>query len=503
MSTKINVRSPFYLNLTEPVEPLPTFSCSVAFPNQPSSGNISVDNQGIVTLPDPDFGSIFSYTSSAGDFSNGKFAAVNTDTVRTVVLTLNIPLGFTNTSDLYFTCTQTATQPGNTSSVVQPTVCSGGPTTQGSIPAQNINSDGATVSIDLNGFFNNETTYDASNNNPLLITTALSGSTLTLTSNNLGGTATVYAIARDGSYPATCEAVQSITINITKIGATTWSCTSPANPAVQGGSIAANGTITEPQSAAPISGISLSSGGALITSVSANTGANSQNVTLFFKLTVPPGYTNAGSIVFCEKVLVQAGTTPKSYTCGIAALTGQVMSAGGAIELGNAEEGGIVKSFTPPNPPIDVVSTNTARTIEFQVEIPTGFNNAGNTINCSKEVIQPANITVCSSATNSFFITTGKSKISDFCNTTFATPNEIKSPATTIPQLLGQQICKNGNAFVGNNLIYGVTTASVGSGIGFGVGDFYAIQVDNNGICLEVLVGNCQAAGGDGITLAV
>ena len=80
------------------------------------------------------------------------------------------------------------------------------------------------------------------------------------------------------------------------------------------------------------------------------------------------------------------------------------MSAGGAIELGNAEEGGIVKSFTPPNPPIDVVSTNTARNIEFQVEIPTGFNNAGNTINCSKEVIQPANITVCSSATNSFFI---------------------------------------------------------------------------------------------------
>ena len=503
MSTKINVRSPFYLNLTEPVEPLPTFSCSVAFPNQPSSGNISVDNQGIVTLPDPDFGLIFSYTSSAGDFSNGKFAAVNTDTVRTVVLTLNIPLGFTNTSDLFFTCTQTATQPGNTSSVVQPTVCSGGPTNQGSIPAQNINSDGATVSIDLNGFFNNETTYHVSNNDPLLITTALSGSTLTLTSNNLGGTAIVYAIARDGSYPATCEAVQTITVNITKIGATTWSCTSPANPAVQGGSIAANGTITEPKSAAPISGISLSSGGALITSVSANTGANSQDITLFFKLTVPPGYTNAGNIVFCEKVLVQAGTTPPTYTCGIAALTGQVMSAGGAIELGNAQEGGIVKSFTPPNPPIDVVSTNTARTIEFQVQIPTGYNNAGNTINCPKEVTQPANLTVCSSALHSFFITSGKSQLQDFCGTVYATPNEIKAAATQIPSLLGKQICKDGNAFIGNNLIYGITFNSVGAGIGTQGSDFYAIQVDNNGICFEVLVGNCGGNNGSGLILAV
>ena len=30
MSTKINVRSPFYLNLTEPVKPEPLFTCDVA-----------------------------------------------------------------------------------------------------------------------------------------------------------------------------------------------------------------------------------------------------------------------------------------------------------------------------------------------------------------------------------------------------------------------------------------------------------------------------------------
>ena len=30
MSTKINVRSPFYLNLTEPTAPTPLFTCDVA-----------------------------------------------------------------------------------------------------------------------------------------------------------------------------------------------------------------------------------------------------------------------------------------------------------------------------------------------------------------------------------------------------------------------------------------------------------------------------------------
>ena len=86
MSTKINVRSPFYINITEPTEP--TIELTTALIN---AQGFAVDEYGNITLPVLDFGTITSYTSSAGDFSNGKFAAVGTDTSRTVVFTILVP----------------------------------------------------------------------------------------------------------------------------------------------------------------------------------------------------------------------------------------------------------------------------------------------------------------------------------------------------------------------------------------------------------------------------
>ena len=97
MSTKINVRSPFYLHLTEPTVPLPTYDCTTA-----NLIGFSVDNQGVVTLPNADYGIVHSYTSTAGDFADGKFATVSSDTVRTIDVTIRIPSGFTNTEDVYF-----------------------------------------------------------------------------------------------------------------------------------------------------------------------------------------------------------------------------------------------------------------------------------------------------------------------------------------------------------------------------------------------------------------
>ena len=315
MSTKINVRSPFYLNLTEPTLVLPLYDCAKAYLT-----GFSIDNQGIITEPSPAYGTIYSYTSSDADFSNGKFAVETNDTSRTVDFTLTIPANFSNSADLYHLCSLTYIQPG-TSGTIAP--CSGGPATSGSIPSQTLDSGGATVDIDLSGYFTGETTYQVTNNNPLLITTALSGSTLTLTSNSQAGSATVYALARDASYPTTCEAVQSISITINATGVT-WSCTNPVT-ALQGGSIAQDGTITRPTSAAFIQGVSLTDGGALISpeTVSPNTGSTAQDVTLYFKMTVPVGYDNAGASIYCEKILSQAGTTLPTFTCAIASLTGQ------------------------------------------------------------------------------------------------------------------------------------------------------------------------------------
>ena len=70
--TKINVRSPFYLHLTEPSPPTPAFDCTTA-----NLTGFAVDNQGIITLPSPDRGVIDSISSDDGDFSNNKFTNTN------------------------------------------------------------------------------------------------------------------------------------------------------------------------------------------------------------------------------------------------------------------------------------------------------------------------------------------------------------------------------------------------------------------------------------------
>jgi len=490
MSTKINVRSPFYLHLDEPTVPLPEYNCNVA-----NLTGFSIDNQGVITLPTPSRGSIYSYTSTDADFANNKFAVETNDTSRTVVFTLNIPAGlYSNSSDLYYECLLTTTQAG-TGGTAAP--CTPSVTTSGSIPSQTIDIDGDTVDIDLSGYFTGETTYAVSNNDPLLTTTALSGSTLTITSNAIGGSTTIYALGRDASYPTTCEAVQPISVTVD--AAVAFTC-SPSP--LSGGSIAADGTITRPQSSAIIQGVSLTDGGALLSpeEVSANTGSSAQDVDLFFKLLVPAGYTNSGSSVYCPKTLSQAGTAPLVFDCDLASLTGQKIAKDGSISLGTAALG-TVNSFTAPDPPLGTVTTNTTRIITFQVEIPSGYANAGTEIDCPKEVIQPATTSICGN--NQFYISTGKNNVIDFCDATYATSTLITSTASTITGLMGSQICSSGNAFNGKSLYYAVMTGYIISAAGVGVGDFYAIQIDSAGIVLSVEVGNCQGGGGSGTTIVL
>ncbi len=85
MSTKLNARSPFYLNLTEPTQSVPTFDCTTAKGGS-TARNFAINDQGIITLPDLDYGTILSYTSSAGDFANNKFATVAVATARTTAV---------------------------------------------------------------------------------------------------------------------------------------------------------------------------------------------------------------------------------------------------------------------------------------------------------------------------------------------------------------------------------------------------------------------------------
>lgn len=374
MSTKINTRSPFYLDITEPTPPLVEFTCSVA-----NASGLSIDQAGIITMPSLAYGDIDSYTSSDSGFSGGKYATVSTDTLRTIVFTILIPDGFSNTDDRYINCTLTATQPE--------LVCSGGVTATGSIPNQTINANGNSVNIDLSSYFTQGvlpiSEYKITNPYPNFIQSSVSGSTLTLTTLDIGGTETINIEATDGD-ELTCDATQNITITVNNLPA--FDCTT-AN--LTGGSIAQDGTITDPLTRGTIEAKSLTSGGAHITSVPANTGSTAQNVTLFFDITVPTGYSNEGVEIICSKTFVQqAPVTLPTFDCDTAALSGQAIYTSGSVLKGNITVG-TIESFTPIS--FDEVTSITPRDITFKVRVPlTGYSNNNALIDCVKTISQPA-----------------------------------------------------------------------------------------------------------------
>jgi len=376
MSTKINVRSPFYLEIEEPSVPSVALTCDLV-----NLKGLQVDQQGIITLPTLDYGDIDSFTSTDSDFSDNKFATVSTATARTVSFKILIPQNFSNyETGAFITCDAQTTQPEVT--------CTGGVTTNGTIPNQTIAANGNSVTIDLSSYFTQGTDpisgYSIDNIFPNVIQSSISGSTLTLTSQNIGGTYTINVEATD-SDPLTCDAVQPIQITVDSLPA--FDCTT-AN--LRGGEVAQDGTITDPLSTGEITAKSLTSGGAHITSVSANTGGSAQDVTLFFDITVPDGYTNAGDTFICSKTFEQqAPTTLPEFTCDIAGLTGQSIYQSGSILRGTTAEGSI-DSFSPNG--FDVVFTETPRTVTFQITPPaSGYSNSGGAnISCDVALTQPA-----------------------------------------------------------------------------------------------------------------
>ena len=483
MSTKINVRSPYFLAYSEPTIPTPVFDCFIANPR-----NFSINQQGILTLPTLDYGTITAVDTE-------KFATVTSPTSRTVTLTIQIPIGFSNTeTDGFITCDVSATQPA----FVAGTTCTQNVTTSGSIPAQTITVGGNSVTVDLSSYFTGGTIagYNIINFHTNLVTAGINSNTLTLTSNQIGGTKTIYIEAFE-SASGTCTAVQSISVTVNGLSAA-FDCTA-ANLANGGGSIAQDGTITDPVSIAEITAKSLTSGGAHITSVSANTGGSAQDVTLFFDLTAPAGYTNAGATVICSKTFSQQATsTLPAFTCDIANLTEQGISTRGDIHIGKTQLG-TIQDFTPIS--FAEVTTATDRSVDFTVLIPSGYSNTGDgsqTLTCTKTITQPSSLGVCGS--NSYFISSGKASPTDFCDGTFPTTTAIVSTASNRETGKGKTVCKQGTAFAGGNLYYAVSTSSINAGAGIGVGSYIVWLIDNNGVITNVAIANCDIGGSGSFT---
>ena len=378
--SKINARRPFYINYSTPTAPTVAFDCTVA-----NLTGFAVDQEGIVTEPNVERGVFKSFTSSAGDFANGKFATVSTDTLRTISVVIQIPTGFSNSSSGTFTCTATATQIAKVTSGSTPS-CTGGPTLNGSISTQTIASGGNTVIIDLTTKFNSATKYAVVNHDPALFNAVVSGTNLILTSGVSGGSGNAYVRANDNGVN-TCTAIQRVSVTITVSDALGCSASSGVTAVgLQGGSATAAGVVTLPSlSTGTIASFSLdASGSPTITSLSENTGSAAQNVTVYFNITVGAGFSNSGATIVCPQVISQAGTGLPTFTCDIAGLSGQGVSRGGDVIVGTAAVGTIT-DYTivgSPNKKFDEVSSAVTRNISFEVTPPAGEYSSDSAITC-------------------------------------------------------------------------------------------------------------------------
>lgn len=371
MSTKINARSPHYLSYTEPALPTVALTCTLV-----NLQGMEVDQFGAIKLPTTDFGSLKTYTSTASDFANGKFATVSTPTSRTVNFSVAIPANYSNSGDEILTCSATATQPTYT--------CTGGITNNGSIPNQSLNTGGATVDITLTNYFTGSIQgFFVSNLHTDFVATSITGTVLSLFSQSRAGVKTILVTAFDGN-DLTCDATQTIQVTTTSTEA--FAC---SDAFLTGGAISQSGTITDPTLEGVISARKSTSGGSTITSYPANTTGSARDVTLFFDITVPTGFSNTGATVECSKLFSQPSTTLPPFGCNDAGLTGQGIAVNGSIKKGTANKGTIT-AFSPIS--FAAVSSNTDRDVTFSITPPSsGYSNSGGSdISCAITMQQPA-----------------------------------------------------------------------------------------------------------------
>ncbi len=272
--SKINVKSPYYLDVQEPTPPQVELDCTLI-----DLKKLSIDQFGNVNLPEAQYGEILSYSSTDGDFVDGKFNTVLTDTSRTITFRISIPSNFTNAANDYIDCDATA---------IQPTfVCTGGVTTNGTIPNQSLNTGGNTSTIDLSLYFTQGVLpifgYRITNSFPSYFSATTNDDNLYITSADKAGTHTFYVEAFDNDI-ATCNATQPIQVTIA--ATETYDCT---DSYLQGGLINQDGSIILPNVNGAITATKLTSGGTPITSVPPNNTGSPISYTLYFDITVPIG----------------------------------------------------------------------------------------------------------------------------------------------------------------------------------------------------------------------
>lgn len=501
MSTKINVRSPYYLRLEEPTETLGAFTCDTA-----GLSNFSISDNGNIRTPDIRNGRII-------QASDDSFAANTSGSSisRTVTYTIGIPDGYSNSNLGSIDCDQSFDQP-----------------TQPSIQDPNTNNNCPTVSTQPTNFTatssDRDTTYTLTS-----IFTAGSGASInryairTVTSNgvthSISGSTATFTVADCGSGTFYIRAfndtdncyVDTNTFTITGYCAEAFDC---EEAALTGGDIAQDGTVSKSSpTIGTINDIIIKSIGGVadgVTSVltSLNVGANdtgsTRNVVLTYKLNIPAGYSNSGTFD-CDKTFSQPAVAAgdPTFECGDVKFLGGFISDQGNIAKPTVASGASIASFTPQF--FDTVTTDTQRTVTFTINIPsTGYTNSGSTIDCDYTMTQAADVST--SAENAgcgsygFYLSKVPAVDATFaCTDVYDVKNSFASTATSLSELnttVGQKICRrdtNGIAtqpFNGGDNYWAFS--HVQTVAGFGAGTFRLMKISPDGIVTDIQQVNCN-----------
>jgi hypothetical protein len=440
MSTKINARSPFFLNYTEPVKPLVALTCTLI-----DATGFAVGVQGEITLPNISFGSFISITSSDNAFANGKWAVVTNVTTRSMTLRVLVPSGFSN-ADAYVDCTVTASQ------VVAS--CVNRITLNNAIPDKTLAVFGNSTTITLSNHFSisaGTLAYKFGQNSYAEFDLSLNSGVITITTKTTAGVFPIVVVAYSSTDSTTCEVVDSFNVTVNNAGA--FTCTT-AN--LLGGAISSAGVLTLPNSVGTITKTMETSGGSAVTSVAANGTGSSISKTLFYAITVPTGYSNAAASIECSVAYTQtSNVVVPTLACNLIDFDDQAILTSGVVLPGTLEDHNSFASgtldltdfnYTPKK--FAQVSSNTDRDVTYSITVPSGYSNAGATLSCVYEILQPADVNFidCNSRNEVFFIGVRIPLASNYLTDySYATSNfryfKVYADTTDVYNLQGKTLC--------------------------------------------------------------
>lgn len=503
MSTKINARSPFYIEATAPTPILGAFTCTTA-----NLTNFSVAPDGTITEPNILKGTIIDRDATS-------FAALNigdSSVSRTVNYTIRIPDGYSNTADATISCPQTFTQVAPSASCDVSTNTNMATFTGTIADITNLNETAQTVS--LGSFFTQQggatfKKYVVNRVGSSAIEFSLSGTgvsqTLSFTTASTGVSATFTVTAHNNNDSCTTSS-NSFTVTAEATGSLACSDLN-----ITGGSITQAGVITRPsyEAIASIYKVYVGATDYTTTDYPANTNTTARTVTLKLYFRVPSGYDNAtpsgstdlNDYLLCTKDVQQAGTQLSALACGddIIAYSGFRISQQGTIVLDDAQvtvngvvATGVSATTDTGAAKFNEVANATARTIDVTFDIPSGYSNSG-TLTCEDAVslTQPASDNPCIVLGNEYYISNQYfSSRFGFCDN-----NGVYSITKAVNGTIavGEAVCDNGVPFNGGNNYYAQNENPSSSGAGNIGTTFKVIRIDNEGLISEIHTVQCES----------